>query len=546
MFLKVLNILNPLLYHYKYNFKHCFPFDPYKQIKKIIQKKGSLKETEKKVLMVPFRMADSNLFEGNCSIILKSRGYTVDALLCGQAVTHCEQIDFSLNKNLRCNLCFYEQQKFISSFDLNGVFIHQYVSQRERKEIKQELDRLDLSDLKTYALRGIPIYRALTSSIQLHFKRATFCPRKDETVIKGYLNTIFTTIYALDNYFSKNTVEFILLSHGVYSSWGTVLEYCLHRSLKCVTWGREYNGAGIIAAHNASYLSEPMYELNSKWDHEKLTEKQREQIVDYLEAKIGINAKKYDFVDYNAHIKKLLPKKEIYEHLNLNIEKKIVALFPNIPWDGQTFRPNLIFNDINSWVCETVDWFIKRSDCILVIRAHPAEKYSKEGSGRLLEILEARYGKDFSFENIVFIPADSNITSVSVASISCAALLYGSTIGYETTFLRVPTVLASEFFYSNKEISFDAKTKDEYFSLIDTAIAGQLHVDNGRYERLLQYAFHYQFRRVMPETVMNLTGLNFAGYKYNDVKELVNDPVINKFIDLCITGEKFYFDEFYE
>ncbi|KTC91652.1 hypothetical protein OQJ18_11555 [Fluoribacter dumoffii] len=547
-FLKVLNVLNPLLYYYKYSYRHRFPSDPYKQITKLTQNFQKKEELKKKVLIVPFRVSPvSNLFEGNCSLILKSRGYHVDALMCGQSVGYCDQIDFSLSKNLRCNLCFYEQQKFIKAYGVQGIFIEKYVSSDEKKRIRDEIETMNLNEINEhFSYKGVPVYRSLSSAVMLYFKSADFSLQDNTKELKGFLETIFLIITALENYFSENKVEFVLLSHGVYSTWGTVQEYCLSRGIKFVTWGREYHGAGVIAAHNASYLSEPLHESPSEWINKPLSAKQRAEITEYLQAKVGIGGKRFDYVSYYADSQKSVSKEEIYSQLNIKSDKPIVALLSSIPWDGQTFRPNIFFDDINAWVYETIDWFAKRNDCILIIRAHPAEKHADGGNGGgLFEVLEKRYGSVLP-ENIIFVPPESKIRSISIASISCAALLYGSTIGYETTFLKIPTILASEFFYTNKGITFDPKTKEDYFALITAAIEGNLQVDAERFERLLQYAYHYQFRRIMPETLMDLNGLNFIKYKYTELKDFVNDEVINKFIDKCITGEKFYFDDCYD
>ncbi|CEK10230.1 hypothetical protein [Legionella hackeliae] len=544
-FFRLLNVLNPILYRYKYTYRHNFPADPYQEMGKMIKNtRNKNEQSTKKVLIVPFRvLPGSNLFEGNCAVVLQSRGYQVDALMCGQAVSYCEQIDFSLSKPLRCNLCFHEQKKFIEAFGVNGVFVNQFLSTKERDEIDNEVELVDLNNLKNISYRGVPIHRPLSSALQLYFKKAIVSPQENAKELKGFLQTIFITIRALENYFKQNDVEFVLLSHGVYSTWGTVHEFCLAHSIKFVTWGREYHGAGVIAAHNASYLSEPMQECMSNWVNKLLSENQRSQIIDYLQAKIGLNNKSYDYVDYNIDNKGLQSREELYEKLGLDSEKTIVAMFPSIPWDGQTFRPNIFFDSIDSWIYETIDWFANQDDAILVIRAHPAEKRSN-GDG-LLDLLDKRYGEHLP-KNIILVPPESKITSISIASISSAALLYGSTIGYQTVFLRIPTILASKFFYTNKEITFDPQTKDEYFALITDAIHGNLSVDDARFERLLQYAYHYQFRRIMPETIMNLKGLNFSGYKYSELEELVKDSVINKFIDCCLTGERFYFDECYE
>lgn len=542
-FIKLLNVLNNFLYKYKYRSS----VNPYLEINKLTSDLSFKKNLNKKILIVPFRVSSvSNLFEGNCSLIFRSKGYDVDFLLCGQSVKHCEQIDFSKSKFLRCNLCFHEQRKFTSSYKGNAIFVNEYVTVEELNQIQKDIDKINLKQLEDLNYRNVPIYKPLVAALQLYLKQSSFCPIKDKKLIKSYLYTIYVTINALDNYFLKNRVEIVLLSHGVYSTWGAVMMYCQARSIKCVTWGREYHGAGIVAAHNDSYLKEPMEEINSSWNHQPLTSRQSQQIIDYLSAKVGQNPQTYDYVNYYNSGLNFLTKVDLCNRLGIAYHKKIIALLPNIPWDGQIFRPATIFDSIDTWLFETIDWFKRRDDCVLVIRTHPAEKHAHGGNGDgLLGVLEANYGKNGLPKNVYIIPADSKIKSIAVAANSCAALLYASTIGYETTFLKIPTILASKFFYSDKDITFDPKTKEKYFHLIQQALDGNLIVDNARHMRLLQYAYHYNFRRVMPETLMNLKGLNFNGYLYQDIQKILHDETINKFINYCISGERFYFDECY-
>ncbi|KTC66080.1 Capsule polysaccharide biosynthesis protein (plasmid) [Legionella adelaidensis] len=541
-FLKLLNVLNPLIYSYKYRVRHQVTIDPYKEAFKI-SKDLPVGSKEKKILIVPYRVAPgSNLFEGNCSIFFRGRGYTVDTLLCGQAVSHCEQIDSTSSKYLRCNLCFHEQKKFLTAFGLNGVFINNLVSKKELNQIEKEIETIDFNNLNKYLYKGILIYKPLMSALQRHYKKATYCIQKDREAIQGFLKTILITINALENYFKKNKVELVFFSHGTYSTWGAVQEYCINRGIKFVTWGREYHGAGVVAAHNSSYLNYPLNEPDGDWASSPLTAKQRSQIISYLEAKIGRATDTQDYIDYYKNLKKILPNEQILKSLSISEDRKIIALLPNIPWDGQAFRPNICFENFNAWLYETIDWFRDKEDCTLIIRTHPAEK-TNNGIG-LADVLKDKYSS--LPDNIIVIPADSHITSLSIASISCGVLLYGSTIGYETTYLRIPTILASEFYYTNKNITFDAKNKAEYFEYVSKALKGELHVDDVRFERLLQYAYHHQFRRIMPETLMNLRGLSFSGYKYKEQDALLKDKVMNKFIDYCLSGEKFNFAEYYD
>ena len=457
--------LGGLLYRFRLKDK----LDPYSEFKKI-RVNGELNDSsdtnKNKVLIVPYRVNGiSNLFEGNLAAVLKSKGFEVDTLLCGGKISHCDHIDGYRLKWPRCKMCVYEQRAFVEAFSVGSFYVSDNVSEKGQGEIEAAINAVDVNRIADLTFRAVPIEKPLIAAIQLYKKSTVIDPLKDKAIINGFLRTIFSTIIALDKYFQVNEVDFVLLSHGVYSTWGTVLEYCLKHNINCVTWGREYNGAGIKASHNDSYLNEPMYEKNSVWDKAKLTSKQRKLALDYLNAKIGLLAESRDYVNYHQGNARILPESVIREKLCLKDEDKIIGLFPNIPWDGQTFRPAKIFENINAWVFETIEHFLNKEDVVLIIRSHPAELHDDGGDGEIIrDVITSYFGR--LPPNIIVLPADSEISSLSVASISYGCVLYGSTVGYETTHIRTPTILASDFFYSNKDISFDPQSKAEYFDLI--------------------------------------------------------------------------------
>ena len=533
-----------------YSIRHINKKDPYNIIEQLIKSSepnlSKLQSAKGNVLIVPYRVSgSSNIFEGNISLVLKSRGYNVDALLCGGNQKYCDNVDQYRFKWPRCKACMFEQNRFSKTYEINSFYVSQSVNNTDSLEIDTYIKSIKLENIKSLEFRNVPICKPLISAVQLYKKQSRIDFKKDKSILLGFVRTICSTIISLDKYFEKNSVHFVLLSHGVYSTWGTVQEYCLTHKINFVTWGREYNGGGVIASHNDSYLNEPMYEKNSIWDKEKLTDDQNKLAVEYLNAKTGISNKSKDYVDYHKSTKRILPKEYIRKLLGVKDETKVIGLFPNIPWDGQTFRPNKLFADINSWIYETIEHFRNKKNVVLVVRSHPAELHADGGDGETISRLIKEYFKERIPGNVIILPPDSEVSSLSIASISNGCVLYGSTVGYETMFLRIPTILASDFFYSNKGISFDPETKEHYFEYIDEALAGNLAVDDSRYEKLLQYTYHYQYRRIMPETLMYLDGLSLSSLRYDSLNAFVADNAINKFVDLCFSGNNFYFDEFY-
>jgi hypothetical protein len=541
----VSNLIGKLVYSIRHRNKR----DPYSIVEQLIKSSESSPANSQgdkgKVLIVPYRVSGSNTFEGNVSLVLKSRGYSVDALLCGGEQKYCDNVDQYRLKWPRCKACVFEQDKFSKTYGVKSFYINESVNDTDISEVESFVESLLVDNIELARFRGVPIRKPLLSAVQLYKKQSRIDFDKDKPVILGFVRTICSMIIALDKYFETNKVHFVLLSHGVYSSWGTVQEYCLIHKINFVTWGREYNGAGVIASHNDSYLNEPMYEKNSIWDKDKLTKKQELLAIDYLNSKTGMSNKTKDYVDYHKSTKRILPENYIRKLLGVKDETKVIGLFPNIPWDGQTFRPNKLFSDINSWIYETIEYFRNKKDVVLVIRSHPAELHADGGDGETISRLISEYFQDRIPSNIIILPPDSEISSLSIASISKGCILYGSTVGYETMYLRIPTILASDFFYSNKQISFDPDSKERYFQYIDEALMGCLSIDDLRFERLLQYTYHYQYRRILPETLMHLNGLRLSSFRYETLDDFVTDKAINKFIDICFSGTNFYFDDLY-
>ena len=534
-----------------YKFKNRGRKDPYSAVGRLVSKqKHKVKKKinslgKKKALIVPYRMnSASNLFEGNFALFLKEYNYDVDILLCGGEHKYCDSVDAFHIKWPWCKVCVYEQNALLDSYGLNGFNVSVMLNKEEKTEVNNYIASLNFEEIKRLVFRGVNISQPLISAVQLFKRSSRLNPNDDRKIIVGFLTTICKTVIALDNYFLNNSVNFVLVSHGVYSTWGSIQQYCLSKGIHFITWGREYNGAGIIASHNDSYLNEPMYEKNSLWNVH-LDEKQRQKALDYLSAKVGLKENKSDYVNYHNSTKRILDQKVVREELKIKENDVVIGLFPNIPWDGQTFRPAKVFKDIESWVFETIEYFRGKENVVLVIRSHPAELHADGGGGEsIAEVINAHFVEQLP-SNIIILPADSRISSLSVASISTASLLYGSTIGYETMFLKIPTILASDFFYSNKDISHDPSTKEEYFQLIDLALTQDLIFDDFRYENLLKYTYHYQYRRIMPETIMELDGLTFSSYKYDSIERLKADKALKKFLDCCENNSNFYFDELY-
>ena len=192
----------------------------------------------------------------------------------------------------------------------------------------------------------------------------------------------------------------------------------------------------------------------------------------------------------------------------------------------------------------TLDWFIKHPEHDLIIRAHPAEiadKYNatqetiKDTIDEILPNLP---------KNIIFIKPDDNLTSYEVADACDAVLLFASTMGLELAYFGKTVIQTGQSMISNKGFVFEAKNKDEYYDLLEKVVSKELSMSKNMKEKVEKYAYHWIFKRHIPETTYAHQGLTFQKYNLKSSMDLApgKNKVVDWFIDRCEDGKPFVWE----
>ncbi|MGE3299670.1 MAG: hypothetical protein AB7I39_04460, partial [Arcobacter sp.] len=136
---KITNFISPILKNYRYRNKP----DPFLEFKKLRVNEIMPISTNGNVLILPIRVSPiSNLFEGLCGYALKLRGYSVHSLFCGQAIEKCDNQTILKNNPLNCSLCYYEQKRFIDTFDIVPHYYFDFLN----SELINKIDDLILKN----------------------------------------------------------------------------------------------------------------------------------------------------------------------------------------------------------------------------------------------------------------------------------------------------------------------------------------------------------------------------------------------------------------
>jgi hypothetical protein len=534
---KILNPFDKQLAKYKFKNK-LNPFDEFEKIK---SKDALPAITKGNILLGPIRMsAVGQLFEGIIGYTYRLRGYKVYALMCGQKLNVCESKDLSLKSNAKCAICYSEQQRFCKTFEIEPLYIGDLLTKENEADIKSSLKKLSLNSMLLND--EIDLSKEIKSGLMRILKTSNVDDDKYLSRLNKYGKTSMQTYLATVNAIKKVNPSSVMMSHGVYSTWGAMIKACEDHDIATVVWGRGYVSKGfVMATHGKSFLFENIVEKTSNYDTIELTDEQKQKVLTYFDGKRKPSGK-VDYINYYKDKKNNEDAFDIYEKLNIDKSKTLFGMFPNIPWDGQLFSPSKGFPGIRSFAESTIEWFKNHQDSHLVIRAHPAElhNHTKNQLERFRDIVFDLYPT--LPDNVTFLDADSNISSYQIEKHVTAALLFGGTIGLEFSINKTPVIQTGKNSSSNKGFLYEPSSEAEFHEMLDKFESKSLTHSNEMYENALKYAHYWIYERHIPEEVIKFEGeLQFKGFNIKSSTDLKDIKSVNWFVDKIESKEDFVY-----
>ena len=538
--INVFNVISPLLLKVRYRNRK----DPFLYFRNIIKDEPCVPvDLDKGVILIaPIRVSPvSNLFEILLSKFFRLNGYDVKLLMCNQSVRCCENFNkFSKFKKLRCALCLKEQRRVSKYFNLETININDLISQSERNEILNIVFQRTFSKRIDYIYNGIDLYDQIESGVMRYTLKSEI--GKELHLIRGYAYTAFLFSKAASNIIKSYNISKVVTSHGMYSTWGAITETCNKYNIPFVVWGRGYIGQGnLLFGLNSSYAKDFVKEDSSVFQDISLTENKITTVLNYFSKKMD-NSSKVDFINYYQGMKKDNSQTDDL-HKQIASYKTKFGLFANIPWDGCVYKKTEHFPTIRFFTRKVLDWFVKNPDCLLIIRAHPAEVSSE--NAKETETFEEILRKECEVlpPNVIFVKPDSSITSYEVARFSDAIILYGSTMSLELAIQRKIVIQGGQNNVSFKNIIFDAITENDLYDYLDSVKQKELIVTDEMYNNALKYGYYWlSIRHVVDRTVV-LNKLQFVEYLFSDLDSFLSNETLNFVFNKIINNQRIIGDE---
>jgi len=186
------------------------------------------------------------------------------------------------------------------------------------------------------------------------------------------------------------------------------------------------------------------------------------------------------------------------------------------------------------WLFETIDFYINQSVVQLAIRIHPAE--SKGGFTTKQPIIE-EINKRYSSlpDHICIIAPESNVSSVLLGDISCAAIIYATKLGIELAYRKIPLIVVGETLCRGKGFSIDIKSRKHYFEILKSIT--ELDLDVNQASKLAEkYSYHLFFNLMIdfPYIKSDITTNTKVKLNIDSLEELM--PGKDKGLDVICNG----------
>jgi hypothetical protein len=343
-----------------------------------------------------------------------------------------------------------------------------WIEATERQKIENELQSYT-GNWRAFEYRGYPIGKWCETSVAWQLTGETInesLPR----VQWLYQRTAYTacvTAAALEDRLSDKSPDVLVLFNGLFAPERVAFELGRRQGIRVVTHECGQHQDSFVLAHNgpANY-----YQYDAEWKIRKerpLTDEEREEIQGYLKRRAGTNS---DEGRVNYWPSMTEDRQRILGELDLDPDRPILVLFPNIVWDSAVLRRDIAFEGLLDWIFCTIDLMEELPEYQLVIRAHPAEIRLNRSTD---ERIEKQVREAFSVlpSNVRIVPSSSDISSYRLMEMSDAVLVYTSTTGMEAALRGKPVLVAGETHYRGKGFTIDAETKEEYRELLESDLS---------------------------------------------------------------------------
>lgn len=476
----------------------------------------------KRILLLPIRVSSvSNLLEGVIGAGLKLDGHFVHALLDGGALRYTENAPYGKSWLVANALSVFEQHSFCRTFGIEPCYYDDHIDRARLASLVGEIESLPYEALASYRYNGIAVGKHARFGVMRHLRQETIDLPENTELLRQFLITTLKTALATEAVICDKRITHAVMTHGIYSTWGTAIDVLVAAGVQVTVWDRGYVGGNPIFGRNRSYLPEAIAETRA--DVERLSAPyaiDNAFLDSYFAAKTrpgsGVDVVSYYDARDEQPTEAVGQLKDGYAGL--------VSVFPNIPWDGTMFAASDYTPSLRAFAAVVKRAAREFPRLKFVVRCHPAELHRLGNTSR--EAFTSFFTEeDRRIPNLTIIESDGDISSYDLLPVTDAALIFGTTIGLELAFRGIPVMLTGRHYLANKGVVLEVSSDREVWDILKKVEEGKLVLGAEMRENVRRYAyFHIRLCHVQDDMI-ELDGFYFRNYRFDRAEMLRGDTL---------------------
>ena len=459
--------------------------------------------------------------------ILRNRGWNVIYFIYDNGVEYHELTTSNLNKKKR--------KQFVANNSLNGETLLKSSGVNFRYiapiplNIEREIDLLEsLNTVLAFEYIGFKVGKIVERVLFRYFKSGTIIHNAHSLeVAKNFLKTSISNIITSKSIIEAGTTDLFLFSHGIYCTWEPVLTVCQKAGIDFVCYDRGKTKETININWNQPA---PDWSFDSAWSENKsraLTDKEASSVASYLKER---ELQKGDVYSYNFQGRDV-DIDVVRELLVIPRGTKVLTFFTNLVWDAANIGRDDAFHTFVEAISYASERYKNRSDVFILIRTHPAEIV--RGTNQKYRNLVANINA-----NVRVIDESMHLNSFTILDLTDIAITHTSTVGLEMAMTGKPSIVLGKTHYKGKGFTLDPTTPVEFGNILDELLGHENKVTSESKKALASKYFYMMMFLYQKRVPISYNGLEFDGYKYSSINELVKkDKVMKELID-ALEGDK--------
>lgn len=421
-------------------------------------------------------------------------GCEVLIVKCNESICHCWG-NMECNKGI-CSLCKMQVDRFVKQMppSVRIINIDDYSKDTKEEEILSlTFDYESVEDIKNIEYDGVNIgYGCLSNYVSFTRNLNPLIDNEFREYFDSFLRKTCYLVYCQKEILQRESPDHIYFFNGRFNNVRPLVELAKSMNLEYTCTEGTYFFEGKVFQNNFENSMPHSIEYNTRlmenaWNDISVSQSEKEWLGNrFFKSKIDGNFT--GDTNYTAgQALGQLPEGWDTSKKNYVIFNSSEDEFFSI---GDEYDKKKVFNTQVEGISFIAESLQNRDDVHLYLRIHPNLKNIKYRYH--LDLLEL----GTKYKNLTVIPGNSPISSYSLIGVADRIIVFGSTIGAESSYFGKAVINLAGAPYSGLDITYTPKTPEELLPLLQAEILE----NNANKKHLLMFGYYYMYTK-RPRTV---------------------------------------------